>query len=182
MCLFSHRLQQVTQIDNDLKTRASAYNNLKGNLQNLERKNAWVNSWLIIFIRNNVSLKWPKEKRESENSNISEEPSTCHWVTATLFCATRGSLLTRSLADIVKKEHFVLNSEYLVTLLVVVPKWVFLSRDISHVLFLCVIMIKSIWNLLSFTLNLHIFEKQVCFFWILKNPPPPPLQHFETFN
>ncbi|CAF93730.1 unnamed protein product, partial [Tetraodon nigroviridis] len=33
--------KQVTQIDNDLKTRASAYNNLKGNLQNLERKNAY---------------------------------------------------------------------------------------------------------------------------------------------
>lgn len=65
--------KQVTQIDNDLKTRASAYNNLKGNLQNLERKNA-------------------------------------------------GSLLTRSLADIVKKDDFVLNSEYLITLLVVVPK------------------------------------------------------------
>ncbi|MGH0131132.1 UNVERIFIED_CONTAM: hypothetical protein FKN15_034170 [Acipenser sinensis] len=32
--------KQVTQIDNDLKARASAYNNLKGNLQNLERKNA----------------------------------------------------------------------------------------------------------------------------------------------
>uniref|UniRef100_A0A7M4FTY5 V-type proton ATPase subunit C n=1 Tax=Crocodylus porosus TaxID=8502 RepID=A0A7M4FTY5_CROPO len=63
----------VTQIDNDLKARASAYNNLKGNLQNLERKNA-------------------------------------------------GSLLTRSLADIVKKEDFVLDSEYLITLLVVVPK------------------------------------------------------------
>lgn len=30
----------VNQIDNDLKSRASAYNNLKGNLQNLERKNA----------------------------------------------------------------------------------------------------------------------------------------------
>uniref|UniRef100_A0A665UAM7 V-type proton ATPase subunit C n=1 Tax=Echeneis naucrates TaxID=173247 RepID=A0A665UAM7_ECHNA len=65
--------KQVTQIDNDLKTRASAYNNLKGNLQNLERKNA-------------------------------------------------GSLLTRSLADIVKKEDFVLDSEYLITLLAVVPK------------------------------------------------------------
>uniref|UniRef100_A0A668A5T0 V-type proton ATPase subunit C n=1 Tax=Myripristis murdjan TaxID=586833 RepID=A0A668A5T0_9TELE len=65
--------KQVTQIDNDLKARASAYNNLKGNLQNLERKNA-------------------------------------------------GSLLTRSLADIVKKEDFVLDSEYLITLLVVVPK------------------------------------------------------------
>uniref|UniRef100_A0AAX7T918 V-type proton ATPase subunit C n=1 Tax=Astatotilapia calliptera TaxID=8154 RepID=A0AAX7T918_ASTCA len=65
--------KQVTQIDNDLKTRASAYNNLKGNLQNLERKNA-------------------------------------------------GSLLTRSLADIVKKDDFVLDSEYLITLLVVVPK------------------------------------------------------------
>uniref|UniRef100_A0A8C6TY52 V-type proton ATPase subunit C n=1 Tax=Neogobius melanostomus TaxID=47308 RepID=A0A8C6TY52_9GOBI len=65
--------KQVTQIDNDLKSRASAYNNLKGNLQNLERKNA-------------------------------------------------GSLLTRSLADIVKKDDFVLDSEYLITLLVVVPK------------------------------------------------------------
>ncbi|XP_026139140.1 V-type proton ATPase subunit C 1-A isoform X2 [Carassius auratus] len=65
--------KQVSQIDNDLKARASAYNNLKGNLQNLERKNA-------------------------------------------------GSLLTRSLADIVKKEDFVLDSEYLITMLVVVPK------------------------------------------------------------
>uniref|UniRef100_A0A1A7YWW0 V-type proton ATPase subunit C n=1 Tax=Iconisemion striatum TaxID=60296 RepID=A0A1A7YWW0_9TELE len=65
--------KQVTQIDNDLKGRASAYNNLKGNLQNLERKNA-------------------------------------------------GSLLTRSLADIVKRDDFVLDSEYLITMLVVVPK------------------------------------------------------------
>ncbi|NXA45460.1 VATC1 ATPase, partial [Nothocercus julius] len=71
--VFPFILQGVNQIDNDLKARASAYNNLKGNLQNLERKNA-------------------------------------------------GSLLTRSLADIVKKEDFVLDSEYLVTLLVVVPK------------------------------------------------------------
>ncbi|XP_061772497.1 V-type proton ATPase subunit C 1-A-like [Nerophis ophidion] len=65
--------KQVMQIDTDLKSRASAYNNLKGTLQNLERKNA-------------------------------------------------GSLLTRSLADIVKKEDFVLDSEYLITQLVVVPK------------------------------------------------------------
>lgn len=33
-----------------------------------------------------------------------------------------GSLMTRSLADIVKKEHFILDSEYLTTLLVIVPK------------------------------------------------------------
>ncbi|KAL4617040.1 V-type proton ATPase subunit C 1 [Arapaima gigas] len=72
--------KQVTQIDNDLKSRASAYNNLKGNLQNLERKNA-------------------------------------------------GSLLTRSLADIVKKEDFVLDSEYLVTLLVVVPNLLFEDQE-----------------------------------------------------
>ncbi|XP_077405432.1 V-type proton ATPase subunit C 1-B isoform X1 [Vanacampus margaritifer] len=70
--------KQATQIDNDLKARASAYNNLKGNLQNLERKNA-------------------------------------------------GSLLTRSLADIVKKDDFVLDSEYLVTMLVVVPKTSFVD-------------------------------------------------------
>lgn len=33
-----------------------------------------------------------------------------------------GSLLVRNLGDLVRKEHFVLGSEYLVTLLVVVPK------------------------------------------------------------
>uniref|UniRef100_A0A673KQN9 V-type proton ATPase subunit C n=1 Tax=Sinocyclocheilus rhinocerous TaxID=307959 RepID=A0A673KQN9_9TELE len=69
----SEIMSKVTQIDNDLKARASAYNSLKGNLQSLERKNV-------------------------------------------------GSILTRSLADIVKKEDFVLDSEYLITLLVVVPK------------------------------------------------------------
>lgn len=36
----------------------------------------------------------------------------------------RGSLLTRNLADLVKKEHFILDSEYLSTLLVIVPKYV----------------------------------------------------------
>lgn len=36
--------------------------------------------------------------------------------------SSRGSLMTRSLADIVKKEDFVLDSEYLITMLVVVPK------------------------------------------------------------
>ncbi|KAK7124944.1 hypothetical protein R3I94_019114 [Phoxinus phoxinus] len=65
--------KQASQIDSDLKARASAYNSLKGNLQSLERKNV-------------------------------------------------GSLLTRSLADIVKKDDFILDSEYLTTLLVVVPK------------------------------------------------------------
>lgn len=65
--------KQVSQIDADLKNKASAYNNLKGSLQNLERKQA-------------------------------------------------GSLLTRSLADIVQKTDFVLESEYLTTIVVVVPK------------------------------------------------------------
>ncbi|XP_051948935.1 V-type proton ATPase subunit C 1-A-like isoform X2 [Xyrauchen texanus] len=65
--------KQVSQIDNDLKVRASSYNSLKGNLQSLERKSV-------------------------------------------------GSLMSRSLADIVKKDDFILDSEYLTTLLVVVPK------------------------------------------------------------
>ncbi len=34
----------------------------------------------------------------------------------------RGSLLTRNLNDVLKKEHFVLGSEYLKTILVCVPK------------------------------------------------------------
>ncbi|XP_058034463.1 V-type proton ATPase subunit C 2 [Ahaetulla prasina] len=65
--------KQITQIEADMKSRAAVYNNIKGNLQNLERK-------------------------------------------------TVGNLLTRTLTDIVNKEDFVLNSEYLITLLVVVPK------------------------------------------------------------
>ena len=34
----------------------------------------------------------------------------------------RGSLLTRNLGDLVKKEYFVLDSEYLTTLVVCVPR------------------------------------------------------------
>ncbi|XP_054277523.1 V-type proton ATPase subunit C [Macrosteles quadrilineatus] len=73
--------KQVGQIDADLKTKSTAYNNLKSNLQNMEKKQT-------------------------------------------------GSLLTRNLADLVKKEHFILDSEYLTTLLVVVPKPMF--NDWNH--------------------------------------------------
>ncbi|CAB3365588.1 Hypothetical predicted protein [Cloeon dipterum] len=65
--------KQVGQIDADLKSKSTAYNNLKGSLQNLEKKQT-------------------------------------------------GSLLTRNLADLVKKDDFILDSEYLTTLLVVVPR------------------------------------------------------------
>jgi len=64
--------KQVSQIESDLKSKATAYNNLKSSLQNIEKKQG-------------------------------------------------GSLVTRNVAELVKKEHFVLNSEYLATLLVVVP-------------------------------------------------------------
>lgn len=55
----------------------------------------------------------------------------CHWIckimwnfnlSISLHVASSGSLLTRNLADLVKKEHFILDSEYLTTLLVIVPK------------------------------------------------------------
>ncbi|CAI4224481.1 unnamed protein product [Auanema sp. JU1783] len=65
--------KQITQIDNDLKSKSLAYNNLKNNLNQIDRK-------------------------------------------------ATGSLVTRDLADIVKAEDFVLNSEYLQTLVVVVPR------------------------------------------------------------
>ena len=45
---------------------------------------------------------------------------TSHSRVTTWNCS--GSLLTRNLGDLVKKEDFVLDSEYLITLLVVVPK------------------------------------------------------------
>jgi len=65
--------KQVSQIDSDLKMKATAYNNIKSSLQSMERKQT-------------------------------------------------GSLLTRNLEDLVKREYFVLDSEYLTTLVVVVPK------------------------------------------------------------
>ncbi|XP_060025410.1 V-type proton ATPase subunit C 2 isoform X3 [Lagenorhynchus albirostris] len=65
--------KQLAQIETDLKSRTAAYNALKTNLENLEKK-----------------------------------------------CT--GNLFTRTLSDIVSKEDFVLDSEYLITLLVIVPK------------------------------------------------------------
>lgn len=65
--------KQLSQIENGMKSKLATYNQLKGNLQVIERK-------------------------------------------------ATGNLLVKSLHDIVKKEHFVLDSEYLVTLLVAVPK------------------------------------------------------------
>ncbi|VDO65889.1 unnamed protein product [Schistosoma margrebowiei] len=41
-----------------------------------------------------------------------------------------GSLLTRELGDIVKREQFIVDSEYLTTLVVVVPK--FVVRDFTY--------------------------------------------------
>ncbi|KAJ8789908.1 hypothetical protein J1605_021606 [Eschrichtius robustus] len=66
-------LQQLAQIETDLKSRTAAYSALKTNLENLEKKST-------------------------------------------------GNLFTRTLSDIVSKEDFVLDSEYLITLLVIVPK------------------------------------------------------------
>ncbi|VDN26275.1 unnamed protein product [Gongylonema pulchrum] len=73
--------KQITQIDNDLKTKSTMYNNLKNSLASIDRK-------------------------------------------------ATGSLITKDLSDIVKAEDFVLNSEYLQTLMVVVPKS--LAKDWQH--------------------------------------------------
>lgn len=75
--------KQMGQIDADLKSKSSAYNNLKTQLQSIERKST-------------------------------------------------GSLLVRSLADLVRKEHFVLNSDYLTTLLVVVPKMLYKDWNTTY--------------------------------------------------
>lgn len=45
--------KQVGQIDSDLKSKSSAYNNLKGNLHNLEKKQTWgqirSECWASVF-------------------------------------------------------------------------------------------------------------------------------------
>ena len=51
---------------------------------------------------------------------------------ASFFFFNRGSLLTRNLGDLVKKEDFVLDSEYLTTQLVVVPRYMH-SVEFLHI-------------------------------------------------
>ncbi|XP_054169356.1 V-type proton ATPase subunit C-like [Oppia nitens] len=75
--------KQIGQIDTDMKAKTSSYNNLRGNLQSLERKQT-------------------------------------------------GSLLVRNLSELVKRENFVLGSEYLSTLLVVVPKAFFKDWQLKY--------------------------------------------------
>lgn len=41
---------QCTQIENDLKTKASNYNNLKSNLANMERKQTYVVFFFSLFL------------------------------------------------------------------------------------------------------------------------------------
>ncbi|RIA95900.1 ATPase, V1 complex, subunit C, partial [Glomus cerebriforme] len=65
--------KEVTSIDNLMKAKSAHYNQIRSNLQALERKQT-------------------------------------------------GNLAVRNVADVVKKEHFVLDSEYLETLVVAVPK------------------------------------------------------------
>lgn len=43
-----------------------------------------------------------------------------------------GSLLIRNLSDLVRKEHFILGSDYLVTLLVVVPKGLYKDWNLRY--------------------------------------------------
>lgn len=65
--------KQITQIDNDFKTKAAHYNNLKNTLASIDRK-------------------------------------------------ATGSLVTKDISDLVKADDFVKDSEYLQTIVVVVPK------------------------------------------------------------
>ncbi|XP_043363402.1 V-type proton ATPase subunit C 1 isoform X2 [Dermochelys coriacea] len=69
----------VTQIDNDLKSRASAYNNLKGNLQNLERKNASnYNDWVKQY-------ETLSEMVVPRSSNVLSEDQDSYLCNVTLF-------------------------------------------------------------------------------------------------
>jgi V-type H+-transporting ATPase subunit C len=48
--------KQVAQIDADLKTKSTAYNNLKGNLQNLEKKQTLVINDVQFYFRHLATL------------------------------------------------------------------------------------------------------------------------------
>lgn len=65
------------------------------------------------------------KKKSSDYNNIKTD-------LLTLEKKSTGSLLVRSLGDLVKRDHFILGSEFLTTLLVVVPKALFKDWEASY--------------------------------------------------
>ena len=98
--MYFFQLQLVSQIDSDLKHKSHVYNTLRQNLQAIERK--------ATLVRYFVQYMYIRLKSASYMQLLCK------------YCS--GNLMTRSLVDLVKKEDFVPESEYLQTLLVVVPK------------------------------------------------------------
>lgn len=80
------------------------------------------NKICMIYILNNCN-KWWNDHCSRNHHNIIIVVFVNKLIIV-MICFPRGSLLSRNLGELVKKEHFVLDSEYLTTLLVVVPKWV----------------------------------------------------------
>lgn len=76
-----------------------------------------------------------------------------------------GSLLIRNLSDLVKKEHFILGSDYLVTLLVVVPKGLYKEWNLKYEYLTDMIVPRSsqlIWEDIDHGLfNVTLFQKVV---------------------
>ena len=110
--------QQITQIDNDLKTKATAYNNLKNSLASIDRKATLVLIfifWFIFYFNQELNVKSGGELWLAHDNRVQVSIYLEH-------STFRGSLITKDLSDIVKADDFVLNSEYLQTLMVVVPK------------------------------------------------------------
>ncbi|OUM59267.1 hypothetical protein PIROE2DRAFT_21266 [Piromyces sp. E2] len=94
-----------------------------------------VDDYLQSFQWNDMKYRTDKSLREicdiivqdvnSIDSLMKSRMTKYNLVKSQLTCLQRkqtGNLSVKSLVDIVKKEHFVLNSEYLTTLLVAVPK------------------------------------------------------------
>ncbi|XP_073905276.1 V-type proton ATPase subunit C 2 isoform X4 [Castor canadensis] len=94
--------KQLAQIEMDLKSRTAAYSALKMNLENLEKKSTALA--LTVCLRSVCK----------GSGMLMPQPGAV--------VASGGNLFTRTLSDIVSKEDFVLDSEYLITLLVIVPK------------------------------------------------------------
>ena len=84
----------MTSIDNVMKAKLNNYNLAKGSLVQMQRKKTCV--------------------------SVTSPSPLC----SLLRHLCRGNLSVRSLADIVKKEHFIGDSEYMQTVLVAVPKCV----------------------------------------------------------
>lgn len=121
--------KKAMKIDDELKVKLAEYTTLKTNIQQIERKTSYVcgNFFLCVFFVFFLSVVFIWQQQQ-QNANITWLLTFCVWK-----CENQnsGNLSIKSLDGIVRAEHIV-ESEYLQTLFVAVPRGQFKEWEMGY--------------------------------------------------